>query len=100
MSPRIACGSLATWSIAVRNWSRYCAPSWRLATLASPEHDDFLRHLYGDIPARWDDKLRGYDRLRVIVNACTRLRFCAADDTMDFGEKRGATHAPEGFAPW
>lgn len=68
--------------------------------LASADRDDFLRHLYGDIPARWDDDLRGYDRLRVIVNACTRLRFCAADDTMEFAEKRGASHAPEGFAPW
>ena len=45
-------------------------------------------------------RLTGYDRLRVIVNACTRLRFCAADDTMEFSEKRGIEHTPEGFAPW
>ena len=70
------------------------------AMLASPAHDDFLRNLYGDEPARWDDALTGYDRLRVIVNACTRLRFCAADDTMELGEKRGPEHAPAGFAPW
>ena len=68
--------------------------------LASEQHDDFLRHLYGDLPARWDDALTGYDRLRVIVNACTRLRYCAADDTMDLAEKRGPAHAPAGFAPW
>jgi bis(5'-nucleosyl)-tetraphosphatase (symmetrical) len=86
-------------------------PSWTPATavmlsqeveavLASAAHDDFLRHLYGDEPARWDEALTGYDRLRVIVNACTRLRFCAGDDTMDLGEKRGPEHAPAGFAPW
>ena len=68
--------------------------------LASDRHDEFLRHLYGDLPARWDNELAGYDRLRVIVNACTRLRYCAADDTMDLDEKRGPAHAPMGFAPW
>ena len=86
-------------------------PSWTASTaimlsreveavLASDQHDDFLRHLYGDLPARWDDSLTGYDRLRVIVNACTRLRYCAADDTMELAEKRGPAHAPPGFAPW
>jgi bis(5'-nucleosyl)-tetraphosphatase (symmetrical) len=86
-------------------------PSWTPATalmlsreveamLASDAHDDFLRHLYGDEPARWDEALAGYDRLRAIVNACTRLRFCAADDTMQLAEKRGPEHVPAGFAAW
>jgi bis(5'-nucleosyl)-tetraphosphatase (symmetrical) len=86
-------------------------PSWTSATalmlsreveamLRSDAHDDFLRHLYGDRPARWDEALTGYDRLRVIVNACTRLRFCAPDDTMALDEKRGPQHAPPGYAPW
>jgi bis(5'-nucleosyl)-tetraphosphatase (symmetrical) len=86
-------------------------PSWTPATavmlsrevesaLASAAHDDFLRNLYGDAPARWDDALTGHDRLRVIVNACTRLRYCTADDTMELGEKRGPAHAPGGFLPW
>lgn len=70
------------------------------AVLGSERCDDFLRALYGDEPARWDDALTGYDRLRVIVNACTRLRYCAADDTMTLAEKRGPAHAPAGFAPW
>jgi bis(5'-nucleosyl)-tetraphosphatase (symmetrical) len=68
--------------------------------MASPGYDDFLRQLYGDEPARWDNRLSGHDRLRVIVNACTRLRFCAADDTMELKEKRGPEHPPAGFAPW
>jgi bis(5'-nucleosyl)-tetraphosphatase (symmetrical) len=70
------------------------------AVLASPAWGDFLGSLYGDEPARWDNGLAGHDRWRVIVNACTRLRFCAADDTMEFKEKRGPEHAPPGFAPW
>jgi bis(5'-nucleosyl)-tetraphosphatase (symmetrical) len=70
------------------------------AALTAPDHDAFLRKLYGDTPARWRDDLEGHDRLRVVVNACTRLRFCAADGTMEFGEKRGPEHAPSGFRPW
>jgi bis(5'-nucleosyl)-tetraphosphatase (symmetrical) len=68
--------------------------------LTSPAHDEFLRRLYGDEPARWDNELTGHDRLRAIVNACTRLRFCSANDAMEFKEKRGPQHSPPGFAPW
>ncbi len=70
------------------------------AKLASPDADRFLGVLYGDEPRAWRDDLEGDDRLRVIVNACTRLRFCADDGTMEFREKRGARHAPDGFHPW
>jgi bis(5'-nucleosyl)-tetraphosphatase (symmetrical) len=70
------------------------------ARLAAPDHDDFLRTLYGDAPRRWSDDLAGNDRLRAVVNACTRMRFCTADGTMEYKEKRGAAHAPDGFLPW
>ncbi|HTS21599.1 MAG TPA: symmetrical bis(5'-nucleosyl)-tetraphosphatase [Casimicrobiaceae bacterium] len=70
------------------------------AVLRSDQCDALLHDLYGDEPDRWDDELAGIDRLRAIVNVCTRLRFCAADGTMEFSEKRGADHAPAGFAPW
>jgi bis(5'-nucleosyl)-tetraphosphatase (symmetrical) len=68
--------------------------------LRSAGRDNFLRELYGDEPHAWNNALVGHDRLRVIVNALTRLRFCAADGTMEFREKRGARYAPRGFAPW
>ena len=70
------------------------------AMLAGDHAKEFLGVLYGDEPRHWQDDHAGYDRLRVAVNACTRLRFCAADGTMDFREKRGAGHAPDGFLPW
>jgi len=70
------------------------------SVLASERRRAFLGVLYGDEPRRWSDDLRGDDRLRVVVNACTRLRFCAADGTMELKEKRGAEHAPDGFKPW
>lgn len=62
---------------------------------------DFLRDMYGNQPDRWSDELHGIDRLRVIVNALTRLRFCSADGRMEFATKAGvATAAPPGYLPW
>jgi bis(5'-nucleosyl)-tetraphosphatase (symmetrical) len=86
-------------------------PSWTPATalmlsrevqamLASGGAHDFLGVLYGDEPRQWHDSLDGDDRLRVVVNACTRLRFCTANDTMELREKRGPQHTPAGFLPW
>jgi len=70
------------------------------ATLAGGDRDRFLSVLYGDEPSTWRDDLAGDNRLRAIVNACTRLRFCAADGRMEFREKRGREHTPAGFRPW
>ncbi len=61
---------------------------------------DFLTGMYGNQPDRWHDRLQGSDRLRVIVNALTRLRFCTREGVMEFNAKAGADAAPEGFLPW
>ncbi len=61
---------------------------------------DFLHHMYGNTPAQWDDALQGVERLRCIVNALTRLRFCTAAGEMEFGAKEGAATAPAGYLPW
>ena len=70
------------------------------AALRAPDHRAFLAKLYGSRPARWTDDLRGYDRLRVIVNAMTRMRFCSADGEMEFATKGESSAAPAGFMPW
>lgn len=61
---------------------------------------DFLTHMYGNQPARWSDELRGHERLRCIINAFTRIRYCSADGTMDFATKDGAKEPPPGLMPW
>ena len=68
--------------------------------LQGPGLNDFLHRMYGNEPAVWDESLRDIDRLRVIVNALTRLRFCTAEGRMEFDTKEGADAAPDGYLPW
>lgn len=68
--------------------------------LRGPDLADFLPRMYGNEPARWDDALQGADRLRVIVNALTRLRFCAPDGTMHLKAAGRPDQAPPGTMPW
>ena len=70
------------------------------SALRSPDWTGFLHHMYGNEPAFWSDALKGADRLRVVVNAFTRLRFCTAQGVMEFETKDGADSAPTGFVPW
>ena len=68
--------------------------------LRGPHHMDFFNHMYGNSPEAWEDGLQGWARLRVIVNALTRLRFCSASGLMEFDTKESAAGAPAGFMPW
>ncbi len=69
-------------------------------TLQQKDYKNFLQEMYGNTPARWHDDLQGMDRLRICVNALTRIRFCTADGEMEFAVKEGAGAAPAGFMPW
>jgi bis(5'-nucleosyl)-tetraphosphatase (symmetrical) len=68
------------------------------AVLVSARYREFLANMYGSKPGAWSDSLEGWDRLRVIVNAMTRLRFCSPEGVMDF--KETGKDAPPGFRPW
>lgn len=70
------------------------------AVLQGPDWGDFLRTMYGNEPPLWSESLRGAERLRVVVNALTRLRFCTARGAMEFDTKSSAAVPPEGFMPW
>ncbi|HET6725743.1 MAG TPA: symmetrical bis(5'-nucleosyl)-tetraphosphatase [Gammaproteobacteria bacterium] len=70
------------------------------AQLAGPEWTGFMAEMYGNEPARWDDRLTGADRLRVIVNYLTRMRFCAPDGTLDFAHKGPPGSQPVSLLPW
>ena len=70
------------------------------AVLGGPDWVAFLRQIYGNTPARWDDNLQGADRLRCVVNALTRIRFCTADGTMEFGGTKGVEADLPGYLRW
>jgi bis(5'-nucleosyl)-tetraphosphatase (symmetrical) len=70
------------------------------AVLRGPDLGHFLAGMYGNDPAGWHEDLTGAARLRVIVNALTRLRFCNDRDEMEFATKEGADAAPAGYQAW
>jgi bis(5'-nucleosyl)-tetraphosphatase (symmetrical) len=70
------------------------------SVLRGPALEEFLPRLYGDEPDTWSDSLTGIDRLRMVVNVLTRLRFCDASGRMEFATKEGSGAAPAGFQPW
>ena len=68
--------------------------------LRGPDFKRFLSTVFGNQPSQWDDRLEGVERLRVVVNALTRLRFCTAAGEMEFSIKGGQADAPPGYARW
>jgi bis(5'-nucleosyl)-tetraphosphatase (symmetrical) len=47
-----------------------------------------------------NENLRGVDRLRVIVNAFTRLRYCDLEGNMDLRPKGLPGSQPPDLMPW
>lgn len=87
------------------------APMWELEeaqrlareveiVLRSDKITDFLSHMYGNMPDKWDEQLQGTDRLRCITNYLTRLRYCYADGRMDFAYKGGIADKPAELVEW
>ena len=86
------------------------SPEWDLATalacaaeaeaaLRGPDFVDFLAHMYGDEPDRWDPMLHGPARLRFITNCLTRMRYCAPDGRLEMNDKSEPT-ADKPLLPW
>jgi len=70
-------------------------------TIASARSNRFFtRHMYGDEPDRWRPSLRGSDRLRFVINCCTRMRVCTPEGHIEFGYKGPAGDTPDGLIPW
>jgi bis(5'-nucleosyl)-tetraphosphatase (symmetrical) len=88
-------GLLPQWSAALAETlaSELCA-ELRRAPVA------LLTHMYGDQPDLWDPALAGMDRWRLILNACTRLRFCTAEGRIDLKRKGPPGRTGEPLMPW
>jgi bis(5'-nucleosyl)-tetraphosphatase (symmetrical) len=68
--------------------------------LCADNYREFLKHMYGNQPVQWDEALTGWDRLRVITNAMTRLRICSQAGEMEFKFKGELSNRPAGYVPW
>jgi bis(5'-nucleosyl)-tetraphosphatase (symmetrical) len=85
-------------------------PEWtpRAAAKLAREVEAMLRadarslfdSMYGNKPDRWSDNLRGMDRLRFIINAFTRMRFCRRDGSVDLKTKGAPGEQAEDLLPW
>lgn len=89
-------GLLPAWSVAE---ARALAGEVEQA-LQAENYREFLAHMWGSEPGTWDSGLAGWPRLRVIVNAMTRMRFCSPAGEMDFKAKGELSQAPVGYLPW
>ncbi len=85
-------------------------PEWtpRVAAKLAREVEAVLRDdartlfdaMYGNKPDKWSDSLRGMERLRFVINAFTRMRYCRRDGTVDLKMKGAPGPAAGDFLPW
>lgn len=79
--------------------ARRCASEAETA-LRGRHADELLRRMYGDHPDQWDEQLRGWPRLRFIINCLTRLRYCTPEGRLESGYKGRPGGQPRGLLPW
>ncbi len=84
-------------------WTAQLARSLAKEVEIALQQDDpriFLKTMYGNYPDKWSDNLMGADRLRCIVNYCTRLRLCYPDGRINLSYKGEIAGKPTDLIPW
>ena len=87
------------------------APQWQLneAVMLAQEVNNYLSgedylsllaHVYGNEPCLWQPQLRGWDRLRLIINGMTRIRCVDQYGALDFSYKGTLAAKPAHLLPW
>jgi len=85
------------------NWSKQMALDHSQEVskvLQSPNASQFYTAMYGDQPDEWVDELSGFDRLRYITNALTRMRYCYPDGRLELQTKQPPHEQNNGLVPW
>jgi len=86
-------------------------PSWSIAqaaqlaaevenALRQDDYSELFSCIYGNDPDYWLDDWSGFIRLRVIVNAMTRMRICTAEGKMNLYFKGALSAIPADYLPW
>ena len=68
--------------------------------LRSDDYLQFIFNMYGNLPEKWDENLKGWERLRFICNSFTRMRYCEHDGVLNFKSHGVPGTAPENTLPW
>jgi len=71
--------------------------------LQSADWRDFItQNLFGSEPDEWNESLTGWGRIRYIVNAFVRMRYCDNRGKLEFKLKSApdSTQGQEAFQPW
>jgi len=69
-------------------------------TLHSDDCLEFLKNMYGNKPTNWHNDLTRWERLRFIINAFTRMRFCDLKGNLEFDHTGKTDNTPQGYFPW
>jgi len=86
-------------------------PSWSLneaealageisETLRGPVGPQLLKGLSGELPSKWDPRLKGLERLQLALKIFTSIRICRPDGTFAFPFSGTPQMAPLGYFPW
>lgn len=59
-----------------------------------------LCEMYGNTPATWSGKLKGYRRLRFIINCLTRMRMITTRHKLSFAYSGAPRQARKNLLPW
>ncbi len=86
------------------SWTRSQARSYAKEVQHAIRGDDyvtFFDNMYGNEPNQWHEDLRGYERLRVITNILTRMRYCDKNGALDL-KLKGAPgkQSKSKYMPW
>ncbi len=64
------------------------------------EGENFLKHMYGNEPSIWDERLEGIDRWKFIADCLTRCRYFTPNGYLEFEEKRHPSLVKDSLQPW
>jgi bis(5'-nucleosyl)-tetraphosphatase (symmetrical) len=101
--------SMITKDIAVVHAGLY--PNWSLKklikysqkvenVLQSESWQHLLSIMYSDMPEHWDKAISKDEKLRFIINACTRMRYIDAEGALELKTKLSPEEAPKHIQPW
>ena len=68
--------------------------------LQGDNYEKLLARMYGNTPRKWSSSLKGYRRLRYIVNTLTRMRVLTSSMGLNFAHTGTPWRARKGLQPW